>query len=515
MTTAMPIRVTRLPTVSICTVTSDRQDFLPLLERWVASQTYPHQLLNWIIVDDSSDRGHRYTPSANLDIPTTISFLTKKMRLGAKRNLAHTLCRGEIIVYMDDDDWYPPDRVSHAVNALQQSDALVAGSSTLPILFLPECELWIAGPYGKNHATAGTFAFKRELLNLTRYDNNSSSAEERYFLKNYTMPMVQLQPEKTILCIAHNRNTFDKRQLRQNGPSSRCKRAQQDAARPYNLDEITACYSPLISDKQANKQPPTISQQAPNIHAIIPLYNCQDYIGDCIRSIQRQRGCNFNATIIDDGSTDASWQRADAAIAGDSRFQLLRNTHNSGSLAVISNTLAQHQGGSDEVVALIDSDDQLNGNDALSIVASTYQHTNCWLTYGSFITSKGEKRGSAYELRTIRSNGFRSAPWKASHLKTFRLALWQALNDQDLRDEQGRYFRSAIDLAIMLPLLELAGDHQAHISDIIYIYNTDNPTSITRRCRADQHQSAQQVRSRQPHQPLPELPKTTGSIRVE
>ena len=31
----------------------------------------------------------------------------------------HSQARGEIIVYMDDDDFYPPDRVSHAVNRLR------------------------------------------------------------------------------------------------------------------------------------------------------------------------------------------------------------------------------------------------------------------------------------------------------------------------------------------------------------------------------------------------------------
>ena len=39
------------------------------------------------------------------------------------------------------------------------------------------------GPYGPNHATAGTFAFKKELLQITRYEDDAKLAEEKQFLK--------------------------------------------------------------------------------------------------------------------------------------------------------------------------------------------------------------------------------------------------------------------------------------------------------------------------------------------
>ena len=41
-------------------------------------------------------------------------------------------------------------------------------------------------------------------------------AEEREFLKNYTVPFVQLDPLKTILVFSHSHNTFDKRTLLEN-----------------------------------------------------------------------------------------------------------------------------------------------------------------------------------------------------------------------------------------------------------------------------------------------------------
>ena len=59
-----------------------------------------------------------------------------KMKLGKKRNLMHEKSSGDIIVYMDDDDYYPPERVSHAVNMLQRHpNALCAGASEIYIYF--------------------------------------------------------------------------------------------------------------------------------------------------------------------------------------------------------------------------------------------------------------------------------------------------------------------------------------------------------------------------------------------
>jgi hypothetical protein len=72
------------------------------------------------------------------------------------------------------------------------------------------------GPYGPNHATAGTFAFKAELLKQSRYEDHAALAEERAFLKDYTIPFVQLDPLKSILVFSHEHNTFDKRKMLEN-----------------------------------------------------------------------------------------------------------------------------------------------------------------------------------------------------------------------------------------------------------------------------------------------------------
>ena len=79
--------------------------------------------------------------------------------------------------------------------------------------------MWQFGPYGPNHATAGTFAFKKELLQITKYNEEKSLAEEKEFLKSYSIPMIQLEPKQTILVFSHTQNTFDKKKLLEGGPT--------------------------------------------------------------------------------------------------------------------------------------------------------------------------------------------------------------------------------------------------------------------------------------------------------
>ncbi len=62
----------------------------------------------------------------------------------------------------------------------------------------------------------------------------------------------------------------------------------------------------------------------PEISVIIPVYNVQDHIFACIDSLLKQTFTNFEAIIVDDGSTDASSRRLVRAIAQDPRFRILR-----------------------------------------------------------------------------------------------------------------------------------------------------------------------------------------------
>jgi hypothetical protein len=225
------------PFVSVCTPTFNRRPFIAAMLQCFNHQTYPRDRMEWVIVDDGTD------PIEDLvaQHPCVKYFrLEEKISLGRKRNMMHEKACGDIIVYMDDDDYYPPERVSHAVDTLlhhqkRKTGIKLAGSSEMYIYFKSEnlrfsepfpldspnqcCGQMVQfGPYGPNHATAATFAFWKELLTDLHlaYDEDACLAEERAFLRGYTVPMAQLDPMKVILVFSHEHNTFDKRMLLQN-----------------------------------------------------------------------------------------------------------------------------------------------------------------------------------------------------------------------------------------------------------------------------------------------------------
>jgi len=208
----------KYPLVSICTPTFNRRPFIPNIIKCFQNQTYPKERMEWIIIDDGTDK----IEDLIKDIPQIKYFkYDEKMYLGKKRNIMHEKSSGDIIVYMDDDDYYPPERVSHAVETLKNNpQAMCAGSSEMYIYFKHISEMYKFGPYGPNHSTAATFAFRRELLKLTKYDDDAALAEEKNFLKEYTIPFVQMDPMKTILVFSHVHNSFDKKTLLNQGPAN-------------------------------------------------------------------------------------------------------------------------------------------------------------------------------------------------------------------------------------------------------------------------------------------------------
>ena len=208
--TNITVNTDKYPFVSVCTPTFNRRPFIEGIIKCFNHQDYPKDRMEWIIIDDGTDK----VEDLVINHPHVKYFkYDTKMKLGKNRNLLHEKSKGDIIVYMDDDDYYPPQRVSHAVQKLQEHpEALCAGSSEIYIYFKHIQKMYQFGPYGPNHATAGTFAFKRKLIE-NRYDDEACLAEEKSFLKDYSVPFVQLDPKKVILVFSHEHNTFDKRKL--------------------------------------------------------------------------------------------------------------------------------------------------------------------------------------------------------------------------------------------------------------------------------------------------------------
>jgi len=94
------------PFVSLCTPTFNRRPFFPYLIKCIEQQTYPKSRFEWIIIDDGTDKIKDLVE--HLPYVRYFSY-ENKMKLGKKRNLMHDHSKGDYIIYIDDDDYYPPN----------------------------------------------------------------------------------------------------------------------------------------------------------------------------------------------------------------------------------------------------------------------------------------------------------------------------------------------------------------------------------------------------------------------
>ena len=206
------------PFVSVLTPTYNRRKFIPHAIQMFRSQTYPHNRMEWIVVDDGEEKVGDLFETAGLPNVRYMA-LDKKLTIGKKRNFLNSLAKGEICVCMDDDDYYPPDRVRQAVLRLTSQPkprrVLVTGASEIYLYFTDTQEIWKAGPYGPYHCTNGTMAYFKEYTKTHSYEEHAEKAEEKKYLDGFTAPVFQLNGRETMLVICHSRNTVEKRKLLQ------------------------------------------------------------------------------------------------------------------------------------------------------------------------------------------------------------------------------------------------------------------------------------------------------------
>lgn len=205
------------PFVSVITPTYNRRRFIPHLIQCYKQQTYPLDRMEWIILDDGQEKVKDFFDTAAKYIPN-IRYISsdEKKTIGAKRNLLNKLALGDIIVAMDDDDYYAVERVEAAVKAFKKNPQVeLAGSTEIYMYYTDIKTIYKLGPYNPNHATNGTMAWRSSYAKTHTYDENVLFAEEKSFLEDYKHPMVQLDPFKVMLVMSHSENTFDKKKLRE------------------------------------------------------------------------------------------------------------------------------------------------------------------------------------------------------------------------------------------------------------------------------------------------------------
>ena len=208
-------------TVSLLTITQwARTKCLKNLVAFINEQTYTG-IVEWVIVEGSQNEKEAEQNkefilnemSVNINVPINYIPYAAGAKLSDLRNRGNAACTGEIIVCMDDDDYYPPKRVASAVVGLKNSTKQIAGCSYAYMYHYPLDKLYKFKSFGKNHSTNNCLAYKKEYLLTHRHLPGLDRGEEMSFTNGFTEPMLQLDSEDCIVISSHRANTFDKTPL--------------------------------------------------------------------------------------------------------------------------------------------------------------------------------------------------------------------------------------------------------------------------------------------------------------
>lgn len=138
---------------------------------------------------------------------------TTPMAIGELRNKCLELALdagADYIVFWDDDDYYPPQRIETGLNALDANpDADISASSHMFVLLTHENVFMEVGPYGATHGTAATYTIRRRYAETHRFPNKSRG-EEYEFTQMWSAKLIQVPAEDTIVVMGHSRNTVNK-----------------------------------------------------------------------------------------------------------------------------------------------------------------------------------------------------------------------------------------------------------------------------------------------------------------
>lgn len=132
----------------------------------------------------------------------------------------------------------------------------------------------------------------------------------------------------------------------------------------------------------------------PLVSVVVPIYNVEDYLGECLQSILRQPLRDMEIVLVDDGSTDSSGRIARRHARLAPRVRLIRQ-ENAG-LGAARNAGARAARG--HLLAFVDSDDMLPA-DAYSVMVHTIQRTGSDIVVGKLMRDKDGQRSTMPLMR--------------------------------------------------------------------------------------------------------------------
>jgi glycosyltransferase involved in cell wall biosynthesis len=271
------------PLVSCIMPTHNRRELVPQAIRQFQRQDWPNAEL--IVVDDGTDKVADLIPA---DPRIRYLALDERRTVGAKRNLACEVARGEIILHWDDDDWMADWRIRYQAEHLLSSEADLSG---LPRIYFHEPatggtweftsparrERWIAG---------ATFCYRKEVWRANPFEDVDVGEDMRFLWNGPPKKVSQLGDPGFYVARLHPGNTSSKR----------------DTGRAWRRvsDQVLA---PLLEEERPVAPATAVAvTSSPLVSCIMPTRDRKELALRAIDYFLRQDWPERELVIVDDGA---------------------------------------------------------------------------------------------------------------------------------------------------------------------------------------------------------------------
>ena len=214
-----------LPFVSVLCPTYDRHDLFATLVDQYRNQDYPAKRRELIILDDSPRKSYELE---NIEREVKYVHINPKMTIGQKRNWLLKKAKGEIIVWMDDDDLYMKDRITKSVHILNSLPVDIIGVKSTVFYDVDSQRFAVVKHKTENYTCNNILAHRKSLRRS--YSDEDAISEEKYFTDMFKLKAYQFAGIDLCIHICHGNNTASKRQFFRN------------LAQPIDLNKIKSKY---------------------------------------------------------------------------------------------------------------------------------------------------------------------------------------------------------------------------------------------------------------------------------
>jgi CDP-glycerol glycerophosphotransferase len=231
----------------------------------------------------------------------------------------------------------------------------------------------------------------------------------------------------------------------------------------------------------------------PRISVVVPIYNVEEYLDACLRSIATQTFADLEVIVVDDGSTDGSAAIAQRWVEKDQRFRLI--TQPNGGLGNARNTGTDAATG--EFLAYVDSDDLLPRRAYQLLIRSLDKTGSDFATGNVFRLSRTGTKQAPFLAKTFTKTRPKTHVTEFRPLifdrivpnKLWRRSFWDA---QGFRHPEGMLHE---DIPVVLPA-QFAAKSVDVIAEPVYLYRVreGGALSITQR-RAEERALSDRVKA--------------------